>query len=47
MFDSDEFEAAEAPGSADESTFYVTHLREPVSLQKYMRPDPTMLHILI
>jgi len=32
-FASDEFTAAEDPGSADETTFYVTHLREPVSLQ--------------
>jgi hypothetical protein len=30
-FASDEFEAAEDPGSSDDATFYVTHMREPVS----------------
>jgi hypothetical protein len=31
-FASAEFEGSEVPGSRNEPTFYVTHLREPVSI---------------
>ena len=30
-----EFDMAEDPGSSDETTFYVTHMREPVSYIVY------------